>query len=226
MSEMNVSMRLTLQDGASAGLRSFQDLLRGLEQAARPLNDQLSMLGRRIGSVGTAAEKASTGAGRFEAALGAIADRLAPLEAALRGSVDGLSGFTASMREATAGAHEAGAAIGLAADRIEMAGAKTREATGHVNGLTAALRGMAEVWAGLKIEQGLRQSVNRASGYQQTLLRLQVRNLPPGEQQAIMQRARQQARANPLYSVNDTLKANLASIRGLPGNTKYAQDIR
>ena len=226
MSEMNVSMRLTLQDGASAGLRSFQDLLRGLEQAARPLNDQLSMLGRRIGSVGTAAEKASTGAGRFEAALGAIADRLAPLEAALRGSVDGLSGFTASMREATAGAHEAGAAIGLAADRIEMAGAKTREATGHVNGLTAALRGMAEVWAGLKIEQGLRQSVNRASDYQQTLLRLQVRNLPPGEQQAIMQRARQQARENPLYSVNDTLKANLASIPGLPGNTKYAQDMR
>ncbi len=226
MSEMNVSMRLTLLDGASPGLRSIQDLLANMARSVRPLNDQLAILGRRIDSLGTASDKASAGGNRLVEAVSAIGERLGAFEAALRTSVDGLTGLSAGMREATAGAREAAGAIGVASDRIEMAGVKTREATGHISSMSAALRGMAEIWAGLKIEEGLKRTVSAASTYQQTLLRLQVRNLPPGEQQAIVQRARQQARENPLYSVNDTLKANLASIPGLPGNSKYSQDMR
>ncbi len=226
MSEMQVSMRLSLQNLASGPLGEFADQIKALEPVIASLNAKFATFGRSLRAVGDNAGAGSAGMTRFESAVTAISEKLVALETKLGASVDGFAQFGMNAREAAAGVNEAGAAIGLATRRMDAAAVSTRAAREEMTGFGNAMKGMAEIWAGLKIEHGIRNTIHSASDFQQTLLRLQVRNIPQAEKDAIIARSKQESRQNPLFSFNDTLKANLASLPGLPGNSAYSQKMR
>ncbi len=226
MAEMNARMRLTLENLASGPLQAFADQLRGLEDLAKSLNGTLAPLPRLLSRIGASADGGSAGLGRLTQALTALAERMEGLEAKLGANREAFGQLGLMARSTASDVKLASDAIGATAGKLDAASASAARAKSEMTGMASAMRGMAEIWAGFKIDRGLERTVSSASGYQQTLLRMQVRNLPPGEQAALVAEAKRQARRNPLMSVNEALQGELAAIPGLPGNSAYSQNMR
>ena len=163
MSEMNVSMRLTLQDSATAGLKGVVDLLNSLSAAAKPANEGLQALARRLNSIGTAAEKSGGGIGRMETAIVGIVDALRSFETKLGAAVDGFAQFGTVAKDAAASVSQAASAIGRAGAKLDGVAASTRAAKTEMAGFGETIKGMAAAWGALKIEHGLKKSVETAA---------------------------------------------------------------
>ena len=210
MSEMQVSMRLTLANLASGPLGEFADQLKSLEPVAQSLNRALAGLSRRVGSLGDSAATGASGTSKLEGAIVALGDVMARMETKLAATADSFAQFGLNAREAAAGAREAGSAIGTATGRMDAAAVSTRNLTGHVYGLNDALKGMAQIWAGLKIEHGLKDAVK--VGADMATLQAQIRAM--GYSQGAAKYATQQSwKASsevPQVSAKDALAARLA----------------
>ena len=163
MSEMNVSMRLTLQDSATVGLKGVVDLLNSLSAAAKPANEGLQALARRLNSIGTAAEKSGGGIGRMETAIVGIVDALRSFETKLGAAVDGFAQFGAVAKDSAASVSQAASAIGRAGAKLDGVAASTRAAKTEMAGFGETIKGMAAAWGALKIEHGLKKSVETAA---------------------------------------------------------------
>ncbi|MBD8873842.1 hypothetical protein [Rhodanobacter sp. DHB23] len=233
MADMQIAMRLTMADLASGPLGRFMSRLQELRELASKVtagfNDStksMAGLGRGAGeleaALGTLGNKASTTSGQ----MSGLAEKLVDLAQGMVTLGETLKGGIASFNELGSSARMAGVGVAVGTREMGAANAKVKETTTSVGGLSSALKGMAEIWAAMKIDQGLKASVETAADYQDTLLKLKARNLSSGELSAIQTRARQESQQNPFYSTNDALKAELAALPGLPGTSQYMQDMR
>ena len=219
MADMQVAMRLTMADFASGPLAEFVAKLEKLPAMAAQITQRFNTLSKSIGSIGVSSQKSVDGLSGLTSAIGSLSERMVSLEARLKASAESFVGLKGA-------ATESAAAVELGAAKMDAASASVVALKGHVGGLSDSLRGMAEMWAGFKILKGLKESVNAAADYQDTLLKLKARNLPGGELNRIQSNAARDSRSNPYYSANDALEAQLAAIPGLPGQSKYMQDMR
>ena len=220
MSEMQVAMRLSLQNLASGPLGEFADQIKALEPVIASLNAKFATFGRSLRAVGDNAGAGSAGMTRFESSITAISEKLAALETKLGASVEGFAQFGLNAREAAAGVNEAGAAIGLATRRMDAAAVSTRAAREEMTGFGNAMKGMAEIWAGLKIEHGLKASVKEASDFATQVAQLRSLGLSGGAVKYAQQQAWRLSGQTPYISAADALGARRAIIAGTGQNNE------
>ncbi|MDE2254182.1 MAG: hypothetical protein KGL42_07965 [Betaproteobacteria bacterium] len=220
MSEMQVSMRLSLQNLASGPLGEFADQLKALEPVAQSLNRALSGLSRRVGSLGDSAARGASGTSRLEAAMVALSDVMARMETKLAASSDSFAQLGLNAREAAAGAREAGSAIGNAAGRMDAAAVSTRNLTGNVYGLNDALKGMAQIWAGLKIEHGLKDAVKVAADMATLQAHIRAMGYSQGATKYATQQSWKASSEVPQVSAKDALGARVALLTATGQNNE------
>ena len=220
MSEMQVSMRLSLQNLASGPLAEFADQIKGIEPIIASLNAKFATFGRSLRGMNDSAASGASGMARFERALGGISDKLAALETKLGASVDGFAQFGVNAREAAAGVTEASAAIGVATTRMDAAAVSARAAKTEMFGFGTALKGMAEIWAGLKIEHGLKNSVRAASDFATQVAQLRSLGLSGDQVKYAQQQAWRSSSQVPYVSAAEALASRRAIIAGTGQNNE------
>lgn len=220
MAEMNARMRLTLEDLASQPLKGFADQIKALEPLANALNDSLQVFGRRIGSVGSAAERSAGGTGKLLAAMTTLGDTLRGFETKLAAVADGFAQFGLNAREAAASARDAASAVGTAGARMDRTAASTRALTGHVYGLNDALKGMAQLWAGMKIEEGMRGAVRAASTMATTQAQMRAMGYGTDSVKYATERSWRDSSNFRAASANDVMQARLALMTATGSNNE------
>lgn len=220
MAEMNVSMRLTLENLASGPLAAFIDQVKSLEPALAALNGKFATFSRSAKSLGDSAASAAGGTSKLEGALSALGDRLAAFEAKLGATVDGFAQFGLNAREAASATMAASAAIGAATDKMDGAAASAANAKREMNGMATALKGMAEIWAGLKLEHGLKASVKSASDFATQVAQLRSLGLNGDQIKYAQQQAWRATAQTPYVSAADALAARRAIIAGTGQNNE------
>ncbi len=222
MAEMNARMRLTLEDLASGPLKGFADQLKAIEPLTKSLNDNLLIFGRRLTSVGTAAEKSAGGAGRLLTALGTLGDTLRNFETKLSAVAEGFAQFGLNAREAAGSAREASGAIGMAATRLDAAAASASRAKTEMAGMSSVMKDLVGLFAAFETFRGLKASVH--TGADLATLQSQMR-LRGASQTAIDTATRQSfadAREFKLVSALDALHARLALMVATGGSNPNA----
>ncbi len=182
MSEMQVSMRLTLENLASTPLAAFADQLKRLEPVIASLNAKFATFGRSAKVMGDGAAAGSVGVTKLETAMGALGAKLVALDARLAASVESFTALGTTARAASAD-------VVLATSRVGRAGEEVKNTTNHVLGLNSALKDMAKLWAAFEIGRGIKSSIHAATDYQSTQTRLANLNLPNGGAQGITRAA-------------------------------------
>jgi hypothetical protein len=182
MSEMQVSMRLTLENLASTPLATFADQLKRLEPVIASLNAKFATFGRSAKVMGDGAAAGSVGVTKLETAMGALGAKLVALDARLAASVESFTALGTIARAASAD-------VVLATSRVGRAGEEVKNTTNHVLGLNSALKDMAKLWAAFEIGRGIKSSIHAATDYQSTQTRLANLNLPNGGAQGITRAA-------------------------------------
>ncbi len=213
MSDMQIAMRLTLADFASGPLAEFMAKLEGIQALAAKVTASFNGVSEGAARVGAAGADAAAGTSRFQTAIVGLGEGLAAVEAKLTGAADAFVNLGRS-----AGA--AGVAVEVGAAKIDAASASVSTLTGHVGGLNNALKGMAELWAGLKIEHGLRASVNAASGFATQVAQLRSLGLSGGAVKYAQQAAWRTTSEVPFTSVAEALGARRAIIAGTGQNNE------
>lgn len=213
MSDMQIAMRLTLADFASGPLAEFMAKLEGIQTLAAKVTASFNGVSAGAARVGSAGADAAVGTNRLQVAVSGLAEGLQAVEAKLSGAADAFLNLGRS-------AINAGSAVEIGAAKIDAASASVSTLTGHVGGLNNALKGMAELWAGLKIEHGLRASVNAASDFATQVAQLRSLGLSGGAVKYAQQAAWRTAAQVPFASVSETLGARRAIIAGTGQNNE------
>ena len=213
MSDMQIAMRLTLADFASGPLAEFMAKLEGIQALAAKVTASFNGVSEGAARVGSAGAEGAVGTSRLQAAVSGLAEGLQAVEAKLSGAADAFLNLGRS-------ALNAGAAVEVGAAKIDAASASVSTLTGHVGGLNNALKGMAEIWGGLKIEHGLRASVNAASDFATQVAQLRSLGLSGGAVKYAQQAAWRTAAQVPFASVSETLGARRAIIAGTGQNNE------
>ncbi|MDA8258509.1 MAG: hypothetical protein M0Z99_23250, partial [Betaproteobacteria bacterium] len=183
MADMKVAMTLTVQDLGTVKLQQFNDALKSVGDQVAALNDRFkaaiagaSDFGKATSDAAdgvTALSRASSGASRSTGRLGdmlkAMQDSLLALNEKLAAAVDNISAMAASTADLSAASK--GAAAGIAA-----MGDAAGVADGKMAGMHGTMKGLLELYAGFKIEEGLKKSVEAGAGYQTQKLQLEQRN--------------------------------------------------
>src|SRR5574340_722834 len=219
MTQMNVAMTLTLADTASAGVRAFTGLLESLQGVTTTLNGRLEQLaaafsglaGRasaasaEMSAVGTGATAAATGTASLETAVSGLSTSLAGLTGRLEAAVAGMAGLSTEARAA-------GGATAASSAQMEagMIAANSQAGT-----LMTTIKGMAQIWAGLKIGKFYKESVGDAGDFQVIETQLQGLNLGAEKTQEIPGKAWDDSKALKFASVLDTIQGRMAAIAGL-----------
>ena len=167
MAEMQIAMRLTLADFATGPLAEFMAKLQGLQAVADKVNASFSGVTRKTAALGDVAGSATDGLFKLQAQMAALSEKL-------NGAAEAFTGLRTQAVSATD-------AVAAGAAKMDAASASVQELTGHVGGLSTALRGMAELWAGLKIEHGLRKSFEAAKDMQTQMATLMGAGLSRNE---------------------------------------------
>ncbi len=220
MADMQVAMRLTLENLASGPLGAFADQLKALEPLVASLNTRFATLGKAAKGLGDGAAAGAAGTSKLEAALSGLSDKLASLETRLGASVDSFAQFGLNAREAGAATMAAGAAIGMAATKMDAAAVSAARAKTEMSGMATVLRGMAEMWAGLKIDHGLKASVKEASDFATQVAQLRSLGLSGGQIKYAQQQAWRATGQTPYISAADALGARRAIIAGTGQNNE------
>ena len=218
MTTMNISMTLGLVDTASPQVKAFIGTLDSLLKAVVAVSERLTATVGGITGVSSASASAESTVGRLGATIAAVAaetrqltiDSLLAGEAMLKQSIDAIK-LEGSMAAA-------GAASATAGARIAGAGNDAVVATGKVGTLGTALKGMAELWAALKIERGLAGSIDASSEYQQLEARLKALNRPESENREFLSKAAGSSNQLGFVSLNEAIESRLAAVAGLGRN--------
>ena len=210
MADMQVAMRLTLENLASGPLGTFADQLKAMEPAVQALNARLSVFGRRIVSVGTSAENSAAGTGKLEAALAALGERLAGLEAKLSASMDGFTTLGAAARDAGASALAAGAGIGAATDAMNAAAASAGRAKAEMSGMSTVMKDMIGLFAAFEAYKGIKASVHSGADLASLQAQMRLRGATQSNINTATQQSWQNSKAFPLVSAYDALHARQA----------------
>jgi hypothetical protein len=214
--QMAVSMNLTLTDTASGPLRAFTALLERLEVVVNTLQPRLQAVSASLASIGTAAAS-SAGIQAFTAGLGALNSALAATTGQVTAATQGFAGLGAA-------AQTAGTGLQAGAGHMQAAGAAAQATNAQVNTLADSLRGMASLWAAMKIEKGLKESVGDAMEFQNTQTRLKTMNIAPADRAEMMQAATEASRAIPQFNENQTLQM-LIDLRNATGSVHEAVNM-
>lgn len=194
MATMNVAMQLTLADAASAPLRNFTAIVEQLEAAVGRLQPRLTAAVEGLAAFTTP---------RFTAGVAELGVAISRLEGNLGGLIGGLTNATAALGAATAAFGALGAASATTGGAMNQHLAATNA---QATTLGSTLKGLAELWAAVKIEKGLKESAQEAMAFQNTQTRLAVMNASPAERAEMNDAALAASRSIPQLNQNETLK--------------------
>ncbi len=217
MSEMNVSMRLVLQDLASGPLRAFADQIKALEPAVAALNSKFSSLSKTIGSFGATSDRGAAGMGKFADALGVLGERLQAIEAKLGASAESFAGLGAAAADAGASVTDASKAIGASAAAMDAAAASAGRAKAEMSGMSAVMRDMVGLFAAFEAFKGIKASVSSGAELATLQAQMRMRGATQAQINAATQGAYANAKAFPMVSVNEALGARLALMTATGG---------
>lgn len=205
MAEMKVGMTLTLADTASAPLRAFTALVEQLQAAVNRIAPKLEAIATAITSVGTASEsRGSTG-------VSELTMRLEQLSAGLTATIDRLAVATAGFVEMGTAAATAGSEM-----RTQLAGANT-----EAGSLAKTVKGLVELYAAMKIEKGIKGSVDEAIDFQRTENRLKNMKLAPEDEAQIRSSISATAQSFPQFDNNKLLELAI-DLRNATGSAHEA----
>lgn len=219
MADMQIAMRLSLADLASAPLAQFMEKLQGLTALADKVSASFKKLGTGATSFGRSASAAGQGTVKLTETLSTLAQRLGGLEAKLGAVVEsftllGRSAVTsaAGMRAGT----EAMEAATLAAGRFQS----------KIGDVSSSLKGMAELWAAFKIEHGLTKSFEAASDMQSQMAQMRLAGFSQDQAEFARATANRLAQQNPQVSNLDAMEAYRALTLGTgQDNEKLITDV-
>lgn len=103
-------------------------------------------------------------------------------------------------------------------NQILAAGRNMNTVRGQADALTDSLKGMAQMWAALKIENGLKASVGDAAEMQQQRTIVESLNLPGGQTQEFFDKAFDLTKTNQFLSQLDAVKSRMSAIASVGEN--------
>ena len=214
MAEMNVSMRLTLLDTGSVGVRAFMNLLTQLEGVASTVNTTLGKLQSTIRSTGTAATAAARGHNDHNAAIARQATSAGKADVANAALAASLTTVSAALQKVVGMANAASASInGVAAAQMNVNAANNGAMAANLGNantqatqLSQTLKGIAQMWAALEIKKALTVSAQEAIQYETTQMKLQNLKISPSEQEQMIRAANQTSKDVPQVNKNDALE--------------------
>lgn len=224
--DMNLRMVLTLSDAASAPLRGVVRILEQMQAVASGLTSRLN------GAAGGMNTVARAGAGADRSIAG-MTGAFMSLEAVL-------SGITAKASQVAAGltavgvegrAAGVGVASGTAAMTTGLAATNAQAGT-----LASTLKGLAQLYAAVKIKEGLTASAERAMDYQTAQTRSAAMGLSAAERSALQAASVNAARAVPQFDRLQTFEMGIdlknamnsveAAIAVLPEMAQMAYNLK
>ncbi|MHB0992681.1 MAG: hypothetical protein ACYC0M_15590 [Burkholderiales bacterium] len=218
MAEMQVAMRLSLDDLASQPLSAFVDKLKALGPIVSGLSDKLAVLGKSAQTIGDGA----SGAVKLESALQRLSNTLASLDTKMSAAVDGVLQFGQNAKESAAGTFElataatsAGNAISTASGKMDAAALSSGRMNTSLRETKGLLAGMVELWAAFKIEKGIKGSVNEASQFQTEVAKMRMLNMPNGQAESMAAAAQNDSRQFKFVSPLDALITRKATMDAL-----------
>lgn len=200
MADMQIAMRLSLADLASAPLAQFMEKLQGLTALADKVSASFKKLGTGATSFGRSASAAGQGTVKLTETLSTLAQRLGGLEAKLGAVVES---FTLLGRSAVT------SAAGMRAGTEAMEGATLAAGRFHgkLSDVSSSLKGMAELWAAFKIEHGLTKSFEAASDMQSQMAQMRLAGFSQDQAEFARATANRLAQQNPQVSSLDAMEA-------------------
>jgi hypothetical protein len=222
---MNVSMTLSLLDTASPQVKAFIETIGGLGKAVTAAAERFTAAANGLTGLGGASSAAASAVEQLGAALGSIYATIAAVGAETRQlTIDSLLAGEAMMKQSIEAIKlegsmaAAGAASATAGAKIAGVETAAVGATRGVSGLGTAIKGMAELWAALKIERGLFGSVDEASQFQQIEARMKALNRPEAENREFLAKGAQSANQLGFVSLNEAIESRLAAVAGIGRN--------
>ncbi|MDE2097769.1 MAG: phage tail tape measure protein, partial [Patescibacteria group bacterium] len=212
-SQMNVSMRMTFDDLASGPLKKFAETLKGLEPLTKSISDNMASMSQAMGKVSRAASSGASGTEKLEKSL-------ATLQAALEKLNTNLATSSEAFLTLRSEAFAAGNTVKTAAEKMDAASLSTRNLNTHVNTLAASLKGMAALWAGMKIDHGLKESVKSANDWQTQISQMRSLGLNKDAIDYAKRQAWVQSGNTPYASAADVLASRRAIIAGTGANNE------
>jgi hypothetical protein len=213
MTEMNVSMSLTLADAASGPLRAFAGLLEQLGKVAASTVTRLDGVAASItGVIQAAAGSAQINA--FTSSLSAAG--------AVLGAVETQGAATAASLKAV-GTEALAAGAGVKSGAAAMEGGLIAANT-QASSLMTTLKGLGELYAAFEIKKGLTAAVGDAIEYQNTQTRLANMNVGAGGEAALTAAAAATSRAVPQVSQNQALEMGI-DLRNATGSVEHALEM-
>lgn len=219
MADMQIAMRLSLADLASAPLAQFMEKLQGLTALADKVSASFKKLGTGATSFGRSASAAGQGTVKITETLSTLAQRLGGLEAKLGAVVES---FTLLGRSAVT------SAAGMRAGTEAMEGATLAAGRfqSKIGDVSSSLKGMAELWAAFKIEHGLTKSFEAASDMQSQMAQMRLAGFTQDQAEFARASANRLAQQNPQVSSLDAMEAYRALILGTgQDNEKLITDV-
>lgn len=110
------------------------------------------------------------------------------------------------------------AAREAAAERRRIAAEEARAARAEAKAIADMWRGMAKMYAGSKIEQGIGSSVDNASDYEKSRIMVQALNLPKDQEQALFGNAKKMSAQLGFATQSDVVKSQMSAISSLGYN--------
>ncbi|OYV99037.1 MAG: hypothetical protein B7Z62_02040 [Deltaproteobacteria bacterium 37-65-8] len=217
MSDMLISMRLTLADAASGPLADFAAALGRLQALGKDVAASLNGASAGIKDVAASATQGAEGTTRLESAMSKLAAVLTGIEGRLTGIAQGFNGVTGS---ATA----AGDATAGAAAKMGEAGVAMDAMNAKAVGLSGTLGGLVKLWGAFKIEKFGKEAAQQAITYQQVQANLASLNLPGAQNQYAVAQSNKMANDLGVISTTEALQTRFSMIKALKENNEQLID--
>jgi len=219
MADMQIAMRLSLADLASAPLAQFMEKLQGLTALADKVSASFKKLGTGATSFGRSVSAAGEGTVKLTGTLSTLAQRLGGLEAKLGAVVES---FTLLGRSAVTSA----AGMRAGTEAMEAATRAAGRFQSKIGDVSSSLKGMAELWAAFKIEHGLTKSFEAASDMQSQMAQMRLAGFTQDQAEFARATANRLAQQNPQVSSLDAMEAYRALTLGTgQDNEKLITDV-
>ena len=230
MSELSVKMSLTLADAASGPLRAFTQMLEGLKGVSAGIAKQLDGITAAIGSINRVAgatslnsfaagiERVGVVSGEARGGTAGLEQAIAALGATISGVAGRLGAMTAELGALGTEARAAGAGVKSGAAQMESG---LVSANTQANTLTSTLKGLGQLYAAMKIEQGLKESAKEAINYQATQTRMATMGMSATERAEMTHAADAASKAVPQFNRDETLSMAI-DLRNATGSVEHA----
>lgn len=236
MTDMQIAMRLTMADGASAPLGSVLSIMEKLKAVSESAATSFNTAQKAMRSLGTSARTADKNVADLGNSLGTLGEKAiasnAPLNTLAEKLVDlaqGVIAMETTIRDAVsalgnlgASARSAGTGVAAGTKKLEAANVATKEMTESVGGLNGMLKSMAETWAALKIDQGLKASIESAATMQNLMARMQGAGYSRDEAEYARDWSERYAQQFKFASSNDIMAGRLAVMQATGQNNELS----